>query len=254
MEYVGIEEARGLSGLRLVLTAGVPGPWGEAAKAVLHVKEIPYTAVRQVPGESEEALLAWTAQTSAPVAIYEDEHPRSGWADILYLAERLAPQPPLLPVDPGQRMLAFGLTNEIAGENGFAWQRRMMMLHPMLSGGGASGVPALLGEKYGYSPEAGEAASRRVGEILGTLSGQLRRQQDAGSPYLVGDALSVADLYWATFAAMVEPLPDEQCPMNPFMRQGYQLSDPALSASADPLLLEHRDFVYREHLTLPLDF
>ena len=37
-EYTEIEDARGLGGMRLVLTAGVPGPFGEAAKAVFHVK------------------------------------------------------------------------------------------------------------------------------------------------------------------------------------------------------------------------
>lgn len=253
MEYVEIEAARSLPGLRLVLTAGVPGPWGEAAKAVFHVKKIPFTPVRQVPGESEDALRDWTAQTSAPVAVYEDERPRSGWTDILFLAERLAPKPPLLPDDPDQRMLAFGLTNEIAGETGFAWQRRLTLLHPMLRGGAAEGVPALLGEKYGYTVEAGEAATRRVEEILGTLAAQLRAQHERGVPFLVGDALSFADLYWATFAAMVEPLPDAQCPMNPFMRQSYTLTGPA-RAEVDPLLLEHRDFVYREYLPLPLDF
>ena len=34
MDYVEIEDARKLSGLRLVLTPGVPGPWGESAKAL----------------------------------------------------------------------------------------------------------------------------------------------------------------------------------------------------------------------------
>ena len=34
MEYLSVEEAKNRSGLRLVLTRGVPGPWGEAAKAI----------------------------------------------------------------------------------------------------------------------------------------------------------------------------------------------------------------------------
>ncbi len=32
------------------------------------------------------------------------------------------------------------------------------------------------------------------------------------------------------------------------------LTDPKLLGSADPLLLEHRDFIYDEYLELPLDF
>ena len=87
MQYIDIDEARGRSGLRLVLTAGVPGPWGEAAKAIFRVKGIPFVPVRQTIGVHDETLLAWTRQTSAPVAMYEDERPRSGWAEILFLAE-----------------------------------------------------------------------------------------------------------------------------------------------------------------------
>ena len=32
-EYIEVEQARAMSGLRLVLTPGVPGPWSEAARA-----------------------------------------------------------------------------------------------------------------------------------------------------------------------------------------------------------------------------
>ena len=41
-EFVEVTEARTLSGLRLVLSLGVPGPWSEAAKGILYVKKIPY--------------------------------------------------------------------------------------------------------------------------------------------------------------------------------------------------------------------
>ena len=94
MDYVEIEDARKLSGLRLVLTPGVPGPWGESAKSLFHVKGIDFVPVRQ-PGEDEDrtGLIEWTSQTSAPAAMYEDERPRSSWESILFLAERLSPAP-----------------------------------------------------------------------------------------------------------------------------------------------------------------
>jgi hypothetical protein len=38
------------------------------------------------------------------------------------------------------------------------------------------------------------------------------------------------------------------------MRESYALRDPAVRAAADEILLEHRDFIYRTHLALPLDF
>ncbi len=248
-----IEEARELPGMRLVLTAGVPGPWGESAKAIFHVKGIRYASVRQAPAESDEALREWTAQTSAPVAVYDDERPRSGWADILHLAERLVPEPKLIPEDPDQRVLMFGLANEICGEGGLGWQRRLMMLHPMLATGADDGIPALLGRKYGYSREAGEAAPARTRQILTSLSSRLREQRARGEQFFIGPSLSALDLFWAAFAALVEPLPPEVCPMNEFLRVGYTLSDPDVRKALDPLLLEHRDRIYQEYLELPLD-
>ena len=37
MDYIEIDDAIGRGGLRLVLTAGVPGPWSESAKGILKV-------------------------------------------------------------------------------------------------------------------------------------------------------------------------------------------------------------------------
>ena len=65
-----------LSGLRLVLTAGVPGPWGEAAKGVFHVKGVPFARVRQEAGAANQELVEWTGHDNAPVAVYDDERAR----------------------------------------------------------------------------------------------------------------------------------------------------------------------------------
>src|SRR3954462_6769890 len=103
--YVGVEEAINRGGLRMVAVGGVPSPWGEAAKGILHIKGIEWAAVRLV--YDSEPLAQWAGQRNGPVAIYEKERPRSGWAEILLLAERLAPTPSVLPKDPAQRALAF---------------------------------------------------------------------------------------------------------------------------------------------------
>ena len=161
-EYVEIEAAKQMTGLRLVLSAGVPGPFGEAARYCFEVKRIPYVRVRQTPLASDAALLAWTAQTSAPVAVYEQERPRSSWVEILQLAERLAPEPALIPRDPEQRMRMWGLCHEIAGDGGFGWQRRLMLVHgAIVSGAPGAEVMAHIGRKYGYSAESGAAAAER---------------------------------------------------------------------------------------------
>ncbi len=126
-EYISVEQAKGISGLRLVLSPGVPGPWSEAAKGIFHVKKIPYIRVRQEIGRPDHALQEWTAQGSAPVAVWSDERPRSTWIEQLYLAERLAPTPPLIPVNIEDRALMVGYCNELCGEHGFGWSKRLLL-------------------------------------------------------------------------------------------------------------------------------
>ena len=123
MEYLEPEVARPRKGLRLVLTAGVPGPWGEAAKSIFHLKGIGYLPVRQTAGETNPALIAWTGYANAPQAVLDDEPARTGWAEILLLAERLSKKTPLIPEDPHERALLFGLAFEICGEDGLGWHR-----------------------------------------------------------------------------------------------------------------------------------
>lgn len=258
-DSLSVEEARDLPGLRLVLTAGVPGPWGEAAKAILHVKKIPYVRVRQVAGQPNDALREWTGQGNAPIAVYEDEPPRSGFAEILFLAERLAPTPALVPVDPAERAHMFGLAREICGEEGLGWSLRLVILHDVLGRPNAAEAPgyeiaARLGRRYGYSREAARAAPARAAGILDLLGRELGRQRDAGRRYFLGDSLTALDLYWATFAVLLAPLPNDVCPLPPFLRRQYENRDPVVARALDPALLDHRDAVYRDHLELPLDF
>jgi len=192
MNYIDIAEARGASGLRLVLTAGVPGPWGESAKYIFHVKKLSYLPVRQTPGESEAALREWTAQTSAPVAVYEDERPRSSWAEILYLAERLAPEPALIPADPEERIEMFGLCHEICGDQGFGWQRRLMLLHPALASGQGDSVTALLFQSWKPEADRDEELIERSRFRAGVLYDFMEHQLD-GRTWLMGDHFSLAD-------------------------------------------------------------
>ena len=259
MDYVEPEAARELPGLRLALTTGVPGPWGEAAKALFHVKSLRYIPVRQTATEANDALVAWTGFRNAPQAIYENEPARIGWEEILALAERLAPTPALIPSDGRDRVLMFGLAHEICSEDGLGWNRRHQLLAPMLSVPDAETNPALagtrvLGDSYGWSAEAAARADARICSILTLFSEQLAAQKAAGREYLVGDALSAVDLYWATFAALLQPLPAEVNPMPDFLRASYGGRTPAVEAALDEALLAHRDKIYERHLPLPLDF
>ena len=252
VQYLGVEEAIKRGGLRMVVVGDVPSPWGEAAKGFLHIKGIEWAAVRLV--YDSEPLKDWAGQRSGPVAIYENERPRSGWAEILLLSERLAPIPSLLPTDPAERALVFGLAHEICGEAGLGWSRRLQLVHAGLqnAGGFPARVAKYLSKKYGYSPVAGAASGPRVTELLGMLGTRLKAQREAGSRYYLGDALTAVDVYSATFTAMFNPLPPEHCQMEASMREAFETREAQIEAALDPILLEHRDMMYAEYLELPL--
>ncbi len=260
LTYTSLADARTMSGLRLLTGATtVPGPWKEACKALFHVKGVPYVAVASRGQDGSDAeLREWTAQTSVPVAIWNDERPRSTWIEQLYLAERLQPAPALIPASFEDRALMLGYCNELCGETGFGWSKRLTIIGRVLADP-ATDPPTRafwrrLGSKYGYTPEAAEAAPARMAAILELLDTRLAQQRVRGSRFFVGDRLSALDIYWATFAALVRPLPPDLCPMATAFRAFYTERDPRVTAAATPLLLEHRDFVYREYLELPVAF
>src|ERR1700683_3079312 len=87
--YISVEDAITRPGLRMIVVGGVPSPWGEAAKGLLHIKRIDWAAVRLV--YDSEALKEWAGERSGPVAIYDNEKPRSRWTDILLLASGSRP-------------------------------------------------------------------------------------------------------------------------------------------------------------------
>jgi glutathione S-transferase len=251
-QYVSVEEAMQRGGLRMVVVGGIPSPWGEAAKGILHIKGIEWVAVRLV--YDSEPLKEWAGQRSGPVAIYEKERPRAGWDEILLLAERLAPAPSLLPKDAAERALMFGLAHEICGEAGLAWSRRLQLVHAGLqkAGGFPEPVAKYLAKKYGYSAEAAATAGARVAELMGMLAARLKAQRAAGSRYYVGGSLTAVDVYAATAMAMFAPLPPEQCAMEGGTRAAFRTLDAQTQAALDPILLQHRDMMYSEHLELPL--
>jgi glutathione S-transferase len=255
-EYVEIEKAINLPGLRVVLPPGIPGPWGEAIKGVLHVKKIPFIKVRHDRADYAP-LIRWTAQASTPVLVYNDERPRSVWNDQINLAEQLQPTPPLIPAGLDDRVLMFGLCDLLADENGFGWTRRLLIVQGMLNdaGGDEAARKAALafGAKYGYSPEAAAAAPAKCADMIAILARHLERQQAFGSRFFIGDRISALDIYWAAFAAVIKPLPHELCPMRQGMRRAYDCADPLILGATTPQLLAHRDFIYREYLELPVD-
>ena len=256
LDCISIEEARSAADLRVVVTAGWGNPWVESAKGILKIKGL---TPRYVDQHSDlEALKAWTGQTSAPVVAYGNEAPLSGWAEIIHFAERMAPSPPLIPVDERDRMMMFGICLELAGEDGFGWNRRLMMFRdtdrlPPEDKVSRETV-ALMKVRYNYNDEAAARADARCAQIVGGVADLLKEQDRKGSPFLVGDRLSAADIYWAAFSLMLDPLPDAHCPLPTPARIQWQVREPVILDRADPILLRHRNFILDEYIGLPLIF
>ncbi len=254
MEYVEPSIARALPGLRLVLTVGVPAPYSMSARSVLDLRGVEYIPVAQMPAAENVELKDWTGHRNAPVAIYEAEAPRAGWLDILNLAERLGQGPSLLPQDPQQRMLMIGLTNELIGQNGLVWNLRLIMLGlagPERAAKEAERNPMYA--EYGYSEAAREAAFAKSHAIIDWFTEHVRAQQARGSNYLVGNQLTALDVYWAYFSQILGPLPEEQCPTPGGLRKSYERCAQAMG-EIDTVLLTQRDWIFANHLPLPLTF
>jgi glutathione S-transferase len=236
----------------MVVVGGVPSPWGEAAKGILHVKQLDWIAVRLAYDDA--ALKQWAGELSGPVLMVDDEPARSGWEQILHRLEALAPQPALLPAEPAAREQVLGISRLLCDENGLAWSRRLQLVHLGLGerGGFSQRIAGYLAAKYGYQAERGETNALTVAELLANLARRLHVQQQAGSPYYVGDRMSAADIYSAACMSVLRPLPHEQCEMHAATRAVFETRDERTDAALDPILLQHRDRMYAEHLPLPL--
>jgi glutathione S-transferase len=123
---------------------------------------------------------------------HDEERPRNVWIEQLALAERIgAPgTPKLIPDNFEQRTEVLGLCAVVLGEDGLVWNVRILSDSP-------------LAQKYGYSKEASAAAPGKVAEMLKLIDGRLAAQEQNGSRYLVGEAVTAADVYWATMSMCV---------------------------------------------------
>lgn len=254
LQIVDVETARAARGLRLVILSHVPSPWSQAAKTIIQVKQIPALLVSKSVRDS--AVQAWTGIPNAPVAVYDDEPPRSGWAEILELTERLRPEVSLVPKDPEQRVAMFGLSHELLGPGGLLWSARLFTIEASLASDGTKGfvVPAAkyLASRYGYTPGCGVAAKARAFEISGVLTRQLRRARREGHDYYLGNELTALDIYSAAAMNAVVQLPPDQCPTQPATRIAFEFMGGELREALSPELLAHRDRVVAKHFALPI--
>ncbi len=245
--FVDFNHAKEARGLRLVTVANIPSPWSEAAKGIFRVKNIPFVATRLEPGD--KAMREWTRARNAPVAMYDDEPGRTGWVEILELAERLAKAPSLVPSAPNDRVRFFGLAHELMSEGGLLWSARIATIDAGFASEGARGFPVpigqYLGKRYGYAKERVEHAKKRVLEGLGLLREALGTKE-----YYFGKELTALDIYSAAATNLFALPPDENCAVWPPIRAAFESMRDEFEAP--PELVAHRDRMYERHLELPI--
>ncbi|HIF08558.1 MAG TPA: hypothetical protein EYQ81_01025 [Sneathiellales bacterium] len=248
MQYVDIEQAINADGLRIVIVKAMPSAWGVAAKAMIEFKSLDFVCAHQIPMSDNPELLAWSGTNSGPVVAWNDEPPINRWDDILLLLERLAPEPRLVPESPAERIEVFGIGREICGELGFGWNRRIDLARP------AEGEePSVFAQKYDYRDAEAALANSRVIALMAELAARLKAQKEIGSDYLVGKSVTAADFYWAAFSNFVVIQSHEECPINPDARPMFENTPAEITASIDPILIEHRDSTMRKYYKLPLE-
>jgi glutathione S-transferase len=253
--FVDVATARAARGLRLAVSGVLPSPWSEAAKGIIHVKQIEALIVRFRRGDAE--LAGWTGATNVPVALFDDEPPRTGWAEILALAERIGGRTPLVPDAPELRLRLHGLAHELAGEGGLGWCARLIMIDGGLASGGARGFPLpvaqYLAPKYGYAPERVAPARARIAAILSLFDATLAHARAAGGTYLLGEQLTAIDIYLATFLNPLLGDAEIACPaMVPAVRPAWAYLHEQVGDVVPAALAAHRARMYERHLPWPI--
>jgi hypothetical protein len=256
MKFVELDEARGARGLRLVVAGRFPSPWSQAAMGLFDMKAIDYLAVRF--RAVADSVREWTGSPNAPVVVYDDEPPRTGWAEILALAERLGGRLSLVPSDADRRVRLHGLAHEILGEGGLCWSARLLMIHASFESAGREGWPSAVADslagKYGYAPERAAPARQRAVDVLECLGRTLESSQARGFDYYLGEAPSALDVYSAAGVGPIVPLPHEVCPMLAPVRHAFGAVAGMLRAAVPASIIRHRDLMYERHLPLPVRF
>jgi len=161
--------------------------------------------------------------------------------------------PSLLPSDVLDRALMLGLSNELCGELGLGWNRRLQMFASMLDAPDPPEGVARMGARYRYNQADARVAGERTAQQIAALATQLKAQHARGRPFFVGETLTALDLYWVAFMNLIDLLPPAQCPVAEAIRPMFALHDETIRAALDPVLIAHRDRVFQAYFRQPME-
>jgi glutathione S-transferase len=252
MHVVDFDTALAAPGLRVIVTAGAPSPWSQAALAILRFKKLPLLRVNT--RSSDPAFREWKGSGNLPAVLFDNEPVRTGWAEILALAERLVPDASLIPTNPDERVRTLGLCHELMGEGALLWCARLLAIEAGIATEGREGFPLqaarFLAPRYGHGTVPETRLHARAASALMLLDAELARLP---GPYFLGDRISALDLYSAAAMNALVPLPDAVCPMAPAMRAAFEWMGKRLADAIPKSLLDHRDYVAARHIELPIE-
>ena len=241
LPFISLEEAAAMKkGVRLHVVRGQYAIVAVWIQELLNLRGVDVLYVNHDSGKYEE-IFRLTSQTSLPVLWVDDERPYSAFLEQVFRINRLGSGPSLIPTSSADRVLMFGLMNEIQGEDGLTWNARNFKF-----------PGTAFGTKYGWSEEAVIRAPSRMIEIMGILHAQLEAQKAAGSRFFIGNSLTALDVHWAVSSNSIVPggvnIMQQTERAVGLMAMFANAQTPELDAAFTPLLREHREFIYNEFL------
>lgn len=222
---------------RLELLELYPSPFSERVRWALEAAGLPYERRGYTPIAGEEELVRTTGYRTVPVLFCDGEVVGDSNAAVDWIVAQHS-DAALLPAEPRARAQVRAW--ELAATECLAPAARLVMI----GGYRAAGVQPLADHftaKYGWS----ETAARQADDLLRSVLPELAAAVQ-GSPHLVGDAFTRADL---TMACMLAPVlglpPDDLFALDDGLRGMFGLplaEEPALAP-----LHAWRDDTYRRH-------
>ena len=253
-KFISLDEAAVMTtGTRVTFVPGMPAVFSESLKNICFVKGVPlirvlhpHMGIDKATGKDRQArLYELTSQTGLPTMFHNQERPRNVWTEQLALEERIgaACTPSLVPDDMELRAEVFGLCAVVLSEDGMIWNMRNLIDTP-------------LGRKYGYSEEASAAAPAKIAAVISLIDRRLETQEQRGSRYLVGDALTAADVYWATMSITILPPPPEIMPLTRQNERGLKYfarnsKIPAIAEALSKRIEDHQRYILTTYCETP---
>jgi glutathione S-transferase len=231
--------------------------FNEKARWALDYKAVSHERRAVVPGQHRVIAKRLTGGRTFPILVL-DGKPLGDSTEIIAALERLQPEPPLYPTDPGERRRALELEDYFDEELG-PYSRTLAMHHMLQDGGLFLGafVPDLPRGRRAFARATFPLLRRRVRASMGIdqravelafekvgAAGELFQRELSSSGYLVGDRFSVADL---TLAALIAPIVAP--PQFPYAQpqRDHELLEPVRRALGESGLLGWTLRIYASH-------